>query len=121
MPWKKSDLTPNLEVASTPPTTFAPASATTALTHLKKFVEQGGLLITCEDTAQFAIDTGLAPGVSIVPHGDARVVGTVLNTVFVAQGQSDRCGIRGKLARHQRQRHGLQHQQHAGPERAGAC
>jgi hypothetical protein len=26
---------------------------------------------------------GLAPGVSVVPHGDARVVGTVLNTVFV--------------------------------------
>lgn len=41
------------------------------------------MLITCEDTAQFAIDTGLAPGVSLVPHGDSRVVGTVLNTVFV--------------------------------------
>ena len=55
------------------------------LAHLKKFVEQGGLLITCEDTAQFAIDTGLAPGVSVAPRGDARVVGTVLNTVFVAK------------------------------------
>ena len=55
------------------------------LAHLKKFVEQGGLLITCEDTAQFAIDTGLAPGVSIAPAGDARVVGSVLNTVFVAR------------------------------------
>jgi hypothetical protein len=56
------------------------------LAHLKKFVEQGGLLITCEDTAKFAIDTGLAPGVSIAAHDDARVVGTVLNTVFVAPG-----------------------------------
>ncbi len=55
------------------------------LAHLKKFVEQGGLLITCEDTAQFAIDTGLAPGVSVAPRGDARVVGSVLNTVFVAR------------------------------------
>jgi hypothetical protein len=53
------------------------------LAHLKKFVEQGGLLITCEDTAQFAVDTGLAPGVSVAAHGDARVVGSVLNTVFV--------------------------------------
>jgi len=52
------------------------------LEHLKRFVEQGGLLITCEDTAQFAIETGLAPGVSIAPRGDARVVGSVLNTVF---------------------------------------
>jgi hypothetical protein len=40
-------------------------------------------LITCEDTARFAIDTGLAPGVSVAPAGEARVVGTVLNTVFV--------------------------------------
>jgi hypothetical protein len=45
-------------------------------------VQQGGLLITAEDTAKFAVDTGLAPGVS-VERGSARVVGTVLNTVFV--------------------------------------
>ena len=85
MPWKKTDLTPNLEVASTRPTTSAPAWAMTASSTSEEFVEQGGLLITCEDTAQFAIDTGLAPGVSVVPRGDARVVGTVLNTVFVAK------------------------------------
>jgi hypothetical protein len=54
------------------------------LEHLKSFVEKGGLLITCEDTAQFAIDTGLALGVSVAPHDDARVVGSVLNGVFVA-------------------------------------
>ncbi|HET6168802.1 MAG TPA: hypothetical protein VFE01_01425, partial [Terracidiphilus sp.] len=53
------------------------------LEHLKSFVEQGGLLITAEDTAEFAIDTGLAPGVSRASIDDARVVGTVLNTVFV--------------------------------------
>jgi hypothetical protein len=51
---------------------------------LKTFVEQGGLLITCEDTAQFAIETGLAPGVSVAPHDDVRVVGSVLNTVLVS-------------------------------------
>jgi hypothetical protein len=53
------------------------------LKHLREFVEKGGLLITCEDTAQFAVDMGLAPGVSVSPHGDARVVGSVLNSVFV--------------------------------------
>jgi hypothetical protein len=53
------------------------------LAHLKTFVEKGGLLITCEDTAQFAIDMGLAPGVSVASN-DARVVGSVLNSVFVA-------------------------------------
>ena len=82
MPWQKSDLTPNLgRIDSTPD--VRPGLGYEGLAHLKKFVEDGGLLITCEDTAQFAIDMGLAPGVSIAPRGEARVDGTVLNTVFV--------------------------------------
>jgi hypothetical protein len=84
MPWQKSDLTPNLgRIDST--ADIRPGLGYDGLAHLKKFVEQGGLLITCEDTAQFAIDTGLAPGVSVAPSADARVVGSVLNTVFVAR------------------------------------
>ena len=82
LPWEKSDLTPNLgRIDST--ADMRPGLGYDGLEHLKQFVEQGGLLITCEDTAQFAIDTGLAPGVSVAPRGDARVVGSVLNTVFV--------------------------------------
>jgi hypothetical protein len=83
MPWQKSDITPNLAALDST-ADVRPGLGYDGLAHLKKFVEQGGLLITCEDTAQFAIDTGLAPGVSVAPHDDARVVGTVLNTVFVA-------------------------------------
>ena len=85
MPWKKSDLTPNLEDGGDSTDDIRPGLGYDGLEHLRKFVEQGGLLITCEDTAQFAVDTGLAPGVSVAPHGDARVVGSVLNTVFVAK------------------------------------
>jgi hypothetical protein len=83
MPWQKSELTPNLGAVDSTPD-IRPGLGYEGLAHLKQFVEQGGLLITCEDTAQFAIDTGLAPGVSVAPQGEARVVGTVLNTVFVA-------------------------------------
>jgi hypothetical protein len=82
MPWQKTDLTPNLVLDST--NDIRPGLGYDGLANLKSFVEQGGLLITCEDTAQFAIDMGLAPGVSAAPRGDARVVGTVLNTVFVS-------------------------------------
>ena len=82
MPWQKSDLTPNLgRIDSTPD--IRPGLGYDGLAHLKHFIEQGGLLITCEDTAQFAIDTGLAPGVTSGAHSDTRVVGTILNTVFV--------------------------------------
>ena len=82
MPWEKSDLTPNLGVPDST-SDIRPGLGYDGLAHLKEFVEQGGLLITCEDTAQFAIDTGLAPGVSVASKGDTRVVGTVLNTIFV--------------------------------------
>ncbi len=82
MPWQKSGLTPNLgRIDSTDD--IRPGLGYDGLAHLKKFVEAGGLLITSEDTAQFAIDTGMAPGVSVAPRGDARVVGTVLNSLFV--------------------------------------
>ena len=85
MPWRKSDLTPNLEDGGDSTEDIRPGLGYDGLEHLRKFVEQGGLLITCEDTAQFAIETGLAPGVSLAPKGEARVVGSVLNTVFVAK------------------------------------
>jgi hypothetical protein len=81
-PWKVSELTPNIAKTDSTDDT-RPGLGYDGLEHLKQFVEAGGLLITCEDTAQFAIDTGLAPGVSVGQSGDARVVGTVLNTVFV--------------------------------------
>ncbi len=82
MPWQKSEITPNLGAIDST-ADIRPGLGYDGLAHLKTFIEQGGLLITCEDTAQFAIDTGLAPGVSVASQGDARVVGTVLNSVFV--------------------------------------
>jgi len=83
LPWKKTDLTPNLgRIDSTDD--MRPGLGYSGIDHLRHFVEQGGLLITSQDTAQFAIDTGLAPGVSVVTHGDLKVVGTLLETVVVA-------------------------------------
>ncbi len=82
MPWQKTALTPNLgRIDST--ADIRPGLGYDGLEHLRQFVEQGGLLITCEDTAQFAIETGLAPGVTVAPKDGARVTGSVLNAVFV--------------------------------------
>jgi hypothetical protein len=82
LPWKKTDLTPNLgRVDSTDD--MRPGLGYSGIDHLRHFVEQGGLLITSQDTAQFAIDAGLAPGVSVTTHGDLKVVGTLLATTVV--------------------------------------
>jgi hypothetical protein len=83
MPWEKTALTPNLGLLDSTADT-RPGLGYTGLEHLKAFVEHGGLLITSEDTAQFAIETGLAPGVNLAPAGGAKVVGSVLNTAFVS-------------------------------------
>ena len=81
-PWQTTDLTPNLgRLDSTADT--RPGLGLDGLEHLRDFVQKGGLLITCEDTSEFAIESGLAPGVSVA-KSDARVVGTVLDSVVVA-------------------------------------
>ncbi|WP_254062572.1 M14 family zinc carboxypeptidase [Acidobacterium sp. S8] len=82
LPWKKTELTPNLgRIDSTDD--MRPGLGYSGVDHLRHFVEQGGLLVTSQDTAQFAIDTGLAPGVSVVTHGDLKVVGSLLGTAVV--------------------------------------
>jgi hypothetical protein len=94
MPWKKTALTPNLGVIDSTDD-IRPGLGDTGLANLKRFVAQGGLLVTSEDTAKFAIDTGLAPGVSVAPEKGARVVGSVLRADLVdkdsamAQGYED--------------------------------
>ena len=82
MPWQKSDITPNLgRIDST--ADMRPGLGEAGLTHLRDFIQQGGLFIASQDAAEFAIDTGLAPGVSVAPRGDLKVVGTIVNTVLV--------------------------------------
>ena len=55
-----------------------PGLGASGVANLKRFVAEGGLLVTSEDTAQFAIDQGLAPGVSVTPKKELRVVGSIL-------------------------------------------
>ena len=87
LPWQKTALTPNLgRIDST--TDQRPGLGLDGLAKLRAFVEHGGLLITSGDTSQFAIDMGLAPGVSVGSHADTRVVGSVLDAVFVPRPAS---------------------------------
>ncbi|GGG97971.1 M14 family zinc carboxypeptidase [Silvibacterium dinghuense] len=82
IPWEKTELTPNLgRIDSTPD--MRPGLTWAGVQHLQDFISKGGLLITSEDTAQFAIEMGFAPGVSVSRGGNVRVVGTILNAAFV--------------------------------------
>jgi hypothetical protein len=98
LPWRRTPLTPNLGLLDSTDDA-RPGLGLRGLERLRAFVKAGGLLITCEDTAQFAIEAGLAPGVSVAPKGDAKVVGSVLQSIFVdrahpvAFGYGERLGV----------------------------
>ena len=82
MPWKTTRLTPNIgSIDATDD--IRPGLGAKGLENLRQFVRAGGLLVTAEDTAKFAIDSGLAPGVFVTPTHNLKVVGSVLQASFV--------------------------------------
>ncbi|MGH8147723.1 MAG: M14 family zinc carboxypeptidase [Rhodanobacteraceae bacterium] len=97
LPWETTKLTPNLgHIDSTPD--MRPGLGASGVANLKHFVAKGGLLITSEDTARFAIDVGLAPGVSVAKPGDLRVVGSVLRADLVNKQSPIAAGYRDSFA-----------------------
>jgi hypothetical protein len=97
LPWQNTSLTPNLGKLDTTDD-MRPGLGFSGVANLKTFVEAGGLLITAQDTSQFAIEEGLAPGVSVAPRGGARVVGSVLNAVVADRTHPIAYGYRGNVA-----------------------
>ena len=81
MPWKVTSTTPNMNIDQTDD--IRPGLGAAGLAHLQRFLDQGGLFLAAGDAAKFAIDTGLAPGVSVTPPKDLKVVGSVLKGVVV--------------------------------------
>ncbi|HEX4961396.1 MAG TPA: M14 family zinc carboxypeptidase [Thermoanaerobaculia bacterium] len=98
MPWKTTPETPNLgKIASTDDQ--RPGLGFAGLDHLRQFVEQGGLLVAVEDTAQLMVSTGMAPGVRVTRARNLKVVGSVLDARFpdatspVVDGLGDRLSV----------------------------
>jgi hypothetical protein len=82
LPWKVTALTPNL--AKTDETDdMRPGLGWSGLEHLQEFVRKGGLLITANDTTNFAVTFGFAPGVSISAGQRLKVTGSALRSKMV--------------------------------------
>jgi hypothetical protein len=77
LPWRTTELTPNIgKIDSTDD--MRPGLGWVGLQHLQDFVNRGGLLVTVDDTAGFAIDYGLTHGVSTAAARSLKIVGSVL-------------------------------------------
>jgi hypothetical protein len=82
LPWKVTPETPNL--AHTDETDdMRPGLGWSGLDHLQEFVHKGGLLITANDTVNFAVTFGLTPGVSVSPTQRLKVTGSALRSKIV--------------------------------------
>jgi len=81
IPWKASDITPNL--GSSPDTTddMRGGMGLEGLLKISKFVDEGGLFVTIAGNDSIPIDYGLVEGISITPARELQVRGSVLNSV----------------------------------------
>jgi len=81
IPWNKSVISNSLPIDETDD--IRPGLGGSGVANLKRFVSEGGLLVTSGDTSKFAIDVGLAPGVAVNSTHDLKVVGSVLKAYTV--------------------------------------
>lgn len=77
IPWKTTSLTPNIgKIDSTDD--MRPGLGFSGLENLLKFVQEGGVFITVDDTADLAVTYNFTPGVSIQRAQRLRAVGSIL-------------------------------------------
>ncbi len=75
LPWKETPETPNMGKTDSTDD-IRPGLGWDGVTHLQNFVNEGGVLVTVADTANLAITTGFAQGVSIARPRDMKLVGS---------------------------------------------
>jgi hypothetical protein len=97
MPWKNTPLTPNIgKIDETDD--IRPGLTFQGVQNLSSFVNAGGVLVTVENTADFAIAMGLATGVSMTTAARLHVVGSLLRTKIVDDASPLTYGIPDSLA-----------------------
>ncbi len=97
LPWKKTALTPNIGVIDSTDD-IRPGMGWDGLEHLQAFVNNGGLLITAGNTADFAMQFGVTSGVSNSRPRGQEVVGSLLRTRIVDGASPIAYGIEDSLA-----------------------
>jgi hypothetical protein len=97
LPWKTTPLTPNLgRIDETED--MRPGLGWAGLEHLQEFVRKGGLLITANDTTNFAVSFGFTPGVGIAPPQRLKVTGSALRSKSVDPASPILYGFQDNLA-----------------------
>ncbi len=80
LPWKDTPQTPNLVRGTDSTDDMRPGLGWDGLAKLQEFVRKGGVLVTVEDTTNFATGLGFTAGVSATAGQRVRIVGAVVRT-----------------------------------------
>lgn len=97
MPWRNSPETPNIGTwAQTDD--IRPGLGWRGLENLERFVRSGGVLVTVDNTAEFAMQFGLVHGVAPNQGQGTRVVGSLLRSRIVDAASPIVYGVRDSLA-----------------------
>ncbi|MDB4888203.1 MAG: hypothetical protein JWL61_58 [Gemmatimonadetes bacterium] len=97
MPWKNTPETPNIGTwAQTDD--MRPGLGWQGLSNMQSFVAKGGVLVTVDNTAEFAITYGLTNGVSANTASRSKVVGSFLRSTVVDATSPITYGIPENLA-----------------------
>jgi hypothetical protein len=83
LPWETTPLTPNLVGKNDSTHDMRPGLGWEGVEKLQKFVDQGGVLVTVMDTAQFAAQAGMAAAVNVAGSEKMKIVGAVVETQLV--------------------------------------
>jgi hypothetical protein len=98
IPWKKSDVTPNLGMSPDQTEDMRGGLGLDGVAKLQKFVEDGGLFITIAENASLPINFGVVDGVTITPARELQVRGSVLNAAIADKSSPITYGYGDKLA-----------------------
>ena len=97
LPWKNTPETPNIGTwAQTED--LRPGLGWQGLANLENFVKRGGVLVSVENTADLAVQFGLANGVSVNQPRRGEVVGTLLRSRLVDDASPIVYGVKDSLA-----------------------
>jgi len=98
LPWQATSLTPNLVGKNDSTPDMRPGLGWEGVLKLQKFVNDGGVLVTVMDTAQFAAQAGMAAAVNVLGSEKMKIVGAVVRTQVVDEASPIAYGYGEKVA-----------------------
>ena len=98
LPWQNTPLTPNLVGKNDSTDDMRPGLGYDGVARLQSFVQNGGVLVTGDDTAQFAIAVGMSAGVNVTRSEKLKMVGAVVGTRLVDAGSPIAYGYEEKVS-----------------------